>query len=277
MVEIKIIESGYIMADGGAMFGAIPKRAWIRKYDSDESNLCRLAMRCVLVVSEDRRILIDLGMNKMDIEKMAYYQPQNIKNVADSIVEFGYHAEDITDVVLTHLHFDHCGSATTLDNDGNMIPTYENARYWLSRKQWQNYINPNRLERDSIFASTIQPISDAGLLNLIDTDTYLCDGVEMRLFDGHSDGQILVQIKTQNGITVVPSDLIPTAAHVPIDWISAYDISAIKSASEKERFLSEAADNNYTLIYYHDERVVSSRVKRLNDSFVACNVKYSNL
>lgn len=271
MIEIKIIESGYIMADGGAMFGAIPKRAWKRKYDSDENNLCRLAMRCVLVVTDERKILIDLGMGIHDVEKMSYYQPQDIINVADSLDNFGFTASDITDVVLTHLHFDHCGSATRATDDGRFVPTFPNAKYWLSRKQWNNYENPNRLERDSIFASTIQPIYDADLLNLIDEDTYLCEGVELRLFDGHSNGQILVQIKTEDGITAVPSDLIPTAAHVPIDWISAYDISAIRSASEKERFLNEAADNNYTLIYYHDERVVSSRVKRLNDSFIACD------
>ncbi len=265
------------MADGGAMFGAIPKRAWKRKYDSDEDNLCRLAMRCVLIITDDRKILVDLGMGIHDVEKMSYYQPQDIVNVADSLDNFGFTASDITDVVLTHLHFDHCGSATRATDDGRFVPTFPNAKYWLSRKQWKNYENPNRLERDSIFASTIQPIYDADLLNLIDEDTYLCEGLELRLFDGHSDGQILVQIKTEDGITTVPSDLIPTAAHVPIDWISAYDVSAIRSVSEKERFLNEAADNNYTLIYYHDERVVSSRVKRLNDSFIAYDLKYSEL
>lgn len=271
MFEIKIIESGYIMADGGAMFGAIPKRAWIRKYDSDADNLCRLAMRCVLLVSDERKILIDLGMGTSRIKESAYYQPQAIKDIQDSLIEYGLDAEDITDVILTHLHFDHCGCATRLEESGSYVPTFPNARYWLSNKQWQNFENPNRLEADSIFASTIQPIYESGQLNFIEKDCLLTEGVELRLYDGHSDGQIVVLVDTASGITAVPSDLIPTSAHVPIEWISAYDINALKSAREKERFLNEAVEKDYTLIYYHDEKVVRCKVKRLNDNFTACN------
>lgn len=271
MFEVKVLESGYIMADGGAMFGAIPKRAWMRKYDSDADNLCRLAMRCVLVVSDERKILIDLGMGNSRIKEAAYYQPQKIKDIPDLLLEQNLTAEDITDVVLTHLHFDHCGCATSLADDGSYVPAFKNARYWLSDKQWQNFKRPNRLEADSIFSSTIQPFYDSCQLNLIDKDCWLTKGIELRLYDGHSDGQIVVFIETSKGIVVTPSDLIPTSVHVPIEWISAYDISAIKSASEKLRFLSEVVEKDYTLIYYHDEKVVSSKVKCLNDNFKACN------
>ena len=269
MFDIKIIEAGYIMADGGAMFGAIPKRAWQRKYTADADNLCPLAMRCVLATSNDRRILIDTGMGDKHLDKVAYYQPYDLKNAEEAVKELGYTPDEITDVVLTHLHFDHCGGATKEDAKGLLTLSFPNARYWLSRKQWLNYQKPNRLEADSIFADNIQPVYESGQLYLVDEDMQICDGVELRLFDGHSEGQLVVYIKTDDGIYTFPGDLIPTSAHVSLEWISAYDISALTSLSEKERFLAEAEKENYTLVYCHDAKVKKSKVKKLNDNFIA--------
>jgi len=270
MFEIKIINSGYIMADGGAMFGAIPKRAWKRKYPYDEENLCPLSMRCILAISEDRKILIDTGMGNKHLKEVAYYQPKDLIDVNKAIAPFGYLPEDITDVILTHLHFDHCGGATRKDKDGKTVPSFPSARYWLSRKQWDNYKNPNRLEADSIFADNIQPVYDAGQLNLIEDDTLLAEGFDMRLFDGHSKGQIVSYIETDNGIYTFPGDLIPTSAHVPVEWISAYDICAITSANEKLRFLKEACQYDYKLVYCHDAICEEGKVKKLNDNYKAC-------
>ncbi len=257
------------MADGGAMFGAIPKRAWQRKYESDENNLCRLAMRCVLALSSDRKVLIDTGMGDKHLDKVSYYQPHKLKRMDEALEDYGYSPSDITDVILTHLHFDHCGYATCINKDGEITPSFPNARYWLSRKQWINLLEPNRLEADSIFPENILPIYDAGLLNLVDEDMNLTEGIVLRFFDGHTDGQIVVYIDTDNGQHIFPGDLIPTSSHVPLEWISAYDINALTSVKEKERFLSEIAGDENTLIYCHDAKVVKSKVKRLNNNFIA--------
>jgi glyoxylase-like metal-dependent hydrolase (beta-lactamase superfamily II) len=269
MFDIKIIESGYIMADGGAMFGAIPKRAWERKYASNNENLCPLAMRCVLAVSEDRKILTDTGMGDKHTEKMSYYRPHSLINIAEEIEKYELCPEDITDVILTHLHFDHCGYATKKGENGEIIPSFPNARYWLSRKQWNTYQNPNRLEADSILAENIQPVHDAGLLHLIEEDKQIYEGLEVKLFDGHSEGQLVPFISTEAGIYTFPGDLIPTGAHVPPEWISAYDINALKSLEEKERFLIEAERGKYILIYCHDAKMQMSRVKKLNNNYKA--------
>ncbi len=267
MFEIKIIESGHIMVDGGAMFGAIPKRAWQRKYPADKENLCLLAMRCLLAVSDTRKILIDTGMGDKHLDKMSYYRPHNIINVRDAIQQFGYTCTDITDVVLTHLHFDHIGYATCENKEGEVVPSFPNARYWLSRKQWLNLMEPNRLEADSLFLNNIKPVYETGLLHLIDEDIMLCDGFRLCLFDGHSLGQLVTYVDTGDGICTFPGDLIPTSAHVSLEWISAYDLCALTSLSEKERFLSEAEKKGYTVIYCHDAIRKSSKIKRLNDNF----------
>lgn len=269
MFDIKIIEAGYIMADGGAMFGAIPKRAWQRKYTADTDNLCPLAMRCVLATTADRRILIDAGMGDKHLDKVSYYRPYDLKCADESVKKSGYTAGEITDVVLTHLHFDHCGGATRIDEKERLVPSFPNARYWLSRKQWANFLKPNRLEKDSLFADNILPVYDSGQLHLIDEDTLLCDGIELQLFDGHSEGQLVVYINGDDGMYAFPGDLIPTSAHVPLEWISAYDICALTSLSEKERFLVDAEKRGCILIYCHDAVVKMSKVKRLNDDYIA--------
>lgn len=272
MFTIKIIETGYIMADGGAMFGAVPKRAWMRKYKYNENNLCPLAMRCVLAVSADRKILIDTGMGGKHLEEVSYYQPYDLVDITDDIRKFGYMADDITDVILTHLHFDHCGGATYKNQKGDIVPTFPNARYWLSRKQWNSFQNPNQLEKGSFFADNILPVHRSGLLNLVDSDMELCEGFRLHLFDGHTFGQIVPVMDTEDGKIAFPGDLIPTASHIPLEWISAYDICALTSVTEKERFLNQAFIENIMLIYCHDEKIISSKVKKLNDNYKATDL-----
>lgn len=274
MYEIKIIESGFFLADGGAMFGAIPKRAWSRKYRSINDNLCEMAMRCLFVISDTKKILIDLGMGNKHLKQVEYYKPYNLADIGEVLNNYGYTLSDITDVIITHLHFDHCGYATVADLNGQAVPSFPNAKYWLSTKQWDVFQHPNRLERDSIFADNLQPVVDAGLLRLIDKDTLLDEGINIYLYDGHTNGQLVVCIQTNGGIISFPGDLIPTSAHVSLDWISAYDLCAITSVGEKERFLKKAVENNYTLIYYHDAYVIQSKVKCLNDNYKAIEQVY---
>lgn len=269
MFTIHIIESGYIMADGGAMFGAIPKRAWMRKYKSDENNLCSLSMRCVLAISGDRKILIDTGMGTKHLEQVSYYQPNQLLDLSMALKNYNCTTDEITDVILTHLHFDHCGGAAYKNSEGKVVPTFPNARYWLSCRQWDSFLHPNRLEEDSFFADNIVPVYETGQLHFVDEDMELINGFNLQLYDGHTAGQLVPFIETLEGITVFPGDVVPTSAHVSLEWISAYDICALTSLAEKERLLSKAVDDNYTLIYCHDSQVVSSKVKRLNDNYKA--------
>jgi glyoxylase-like metal-dependent hydrolase (beta-lactamase superfamily II) len=267
MFEIKIINSGYIMADGGAMFGAIPKRAWSHKYPPNDQNLCALAMRCALIISEDRKILVDTGMGDKHLDKVAYYQPHSLINFDNTLSDSGYSPAEITDVILTHLHFDHCGYATRINEQGRVVPSFPDARYWLSSKQWENVLNPNLLEKDSLFADNILPVSEAGLMQLVENDIQICEGLDLKLFDGHTAGQLVVYTETKDGIYTFPGDLIPTSAHVPPEWISAYDVCALTSLNEKQRFLTEAEEKGYTLIYCHDPVHAMSKVKKLNGGF----------
>lgn len=272
MFDIHILNTGYFMADGGAMFGAVPKKAWQRKYSANADNLCPLAMRCVLAVSDKRKILIDTGLGDKYLDKIAYYQPYKLVSIPEALNELGYTPDDITDVVLTHLHFDHCGYATCLDNENKLVPSFANAKYWLSEKQWRNYLLPNRLEKDAIFEENILPVFEAGQLFFVENDASIYDGFSLRLFNGHSEGQLVPYIETKNGVYTFPGDVVPTAAHVSLEWISAYDISAIISLREKERFLSEAQKEGYTLVYCHDSKIETSKVKTLGDNYKALKV-----
>ncbi len=267
MYKIEIIEAGNFYADGGAMFGAVPKRAWSRRYPSDENNLCLMTMRCVLATCGKRLILVDVGMGDKYLDKVKYYQPHNLVPIKDSLVKCGYSLSNITDVILTHLHFDHCGYSTSYA-DGHIVPTFPNAKYWISRRQWNTLENPNRLEKDSIFEEDIRPLLEHNQLHIIKEDSVLYDGVEVRLYDGHTAGQLVVYFDTDEGMVVFPGDLIPTSSHLSPDWISAYDINALVSVNEKVRFLQEAAKHKYKLIYCHDAYTISSKVRKSGDLFL---------
>ncbi|MDU1891626.1 MAG: MBL fold metallo-hydrolase [Dysgonomonas sp.] len=269
MFKIHIINTGYIMADGGAMFGAIPKRAWARKFPADRDNKCPLAMRCVLAISEDRKVLIDTGIGEKHLDKISYYQPYDLIDIEQSLNSYNLRNEDITDVILTHLHFDHCGYATRKDKQGKVISSFPNARYWVSRKQWANFQNPNRLEKDSFFIDNIIPIHKEGLLHLVEEDIDIDGNLRLKLFDGHTPGQLVGYLDTTEGMIAFPGDLIPTSAHIALEWISAYDICALTSIMEKERFLNEAVKNDYQIIYCHDPYITKSRIKKLNDNYKA--------
>ena len=269
MIKFHIIESGYFMADGGAMFGPIPKMYWERKYPCNENNLCVLAMRCLFVETENRRILIDTGLG--DKHELKFYQPHNLKDMVEEIRRIGYELEEITDVVLTHLHFDHCGYATQLDEDKKVVPTFPNATYWLSKAQWENYRNPRLYEKDSFFAENIEPVFESNQLTLIENDTELFEGFSLQLYDGHTPGQIAVFIDSDKGKIVFPGDVVPTSSHVSLGWVSAYDNNAALAMEEKKRLLDKVVDEERTAIFYHDAHIVSAKVENKNGYYFLRN------
>lgn len=252
MVEYQILNSGFFYADGGAMFGAIPKSTWIRKYPCDETNTCRMAMRCLLVWNENRVVLLDTGVGSRNLGKLSYYRFQELQDISVQLKQSGFSPEDVTDVVLSHLHFDHCGGCTYIDESGDLQLTYPKAKHWVSQKQWKNYLHPNRLEKHSFREPDMLPVQKAGLLHLIEKGTDLFPGFTMSLYDGHSRGQIVSFIETANGLCVFSGDVFPTSAHLSIDWLSAYDIEPLLSVESRLRLKQEAKGKNAFLVLYHD-------------------------
>lgn len=268
-MDIQIIDTGYFYADGGAMFGAIPKTAWSRRYPSNETNGCVLAMRSLLLSDvPEKVILIDTGAGTKHLKQLSYYNFFDLVDLGEELQKRDISPEQVTDVVLTHLHFDHCGYST-LKNEvtGEIYPAFPNATHWVSRRQWENFLHPNALEKDSYFIENMQAIADKGLLRLIDTDTELCPGIDLRLFDGHTPGQIVPYIRTPEQTFVFVGDVIPLAASVSPEWISAYDTFPVTSYQEKIRLLEEATRERQALIYCHDAYIKCSTVKKVKDFF----------
>ncbi|WP_455628616.1 MBL fold metallo-hydrolase [Parabacteroides chinchillae] len=273
-MDVHLIDTGYFYADGGAMFGAIPKTAWQRRYPSNETNECILAMRSALVTTNDGRvILIDTGAGNKHLKQLSYYKFFNLKDLNDELEQLGYSRGQITDVVLTHLHFDHCGYATLKDNaNGQLIVAFPNATHWVSRSQWNNFCHPNALEKDSYFAENMQAVEEAGLLRLVDNDTFLCPDIELRIYNGHTPGQLVPYIQTPERKVVFAGDVIPLAANVSPEWISAYDTYPVISYNEKVRMLKEAADEGQTLVFCHDAYLKMALVRAVGSFFKAVPV-----
>lgn len=261
---LDLFETGRFYADGGAMFGAIPKPAWSRRYPCDEHNGCQLAMRCALVRPGDGRvILVDTGCGDKQLPQLGYYRFCGLKNLEAELEARGVSCEQVTDVVLTHLHFDHCGAATVRDrNSGEVRPAFPDAVYWVGEAQWQNGMHPHPLEKDSYFTENILPVAGAGKLRLVTEDTALCRDVRLRLYNGHTPGQLAIYADMPGETVVFAGDVVPLAASVSPAWISACDWSPLVSYAEKIRMLDEAAEQGQRLVFCHDAYTVSARIKK---------------
>lgn len=262
MATIDMIDTGYFYADGGAMFGAIPKTAWHRKYPSDESNGCILAMRSLLITTANqRRILIDTGAGFKHLRSLSYYRFFGLHNLEDELSARNLRPDDITDVILTHLHFDHCGFCTQEEN-GKVRMTFPNARHWVSLRQWHNLLHPNALEKESYFKEDMQAVEESGQLQLLSEDLILTPDVTLRLFDGHTAGQIVPSIRTASETVVFAGDVIPLFASISPEWISAYDITPLTSYEEKCRLLEQAVREQQRIVFCHDAYTASTRIKK---------------
>lgn len=246
------IETGNFKLDGGAMFGVVPKSLWNKVYPADENNLVNLAMRALLVDIGNRKILIDNGLGeKLDEKFLSYYFLNGEDSLEGSLNEHGYSTDDITDVIMTHLHFDHCGGGVKISN-GQPVLTFKNAAYWTSKLQWEEAMNPNAREKASFLKENLIPIEQSGNLKLIESDFELIPGMELKLFHGHTIGQVIPFIKYKDKTIVYIADVCPSTANIPISWIPAYDINPLKAMEEKKIFFNEAANNNYIIFFEHD-------------------------
>lgn len=247
------IETGNFRLDGGAMFGVVPKSLWNQVYPADENNLCNLSMRCLLIEAENKKIIIDAGIgNKLDDKFLSHYYLNGDYSMEKSLSANGFTFNDITDVVLTHLHFDHCGGAVSKDTNNNLYLTFPKAEYWISDAQYKWAMNPNQREKASYFRDNIQPVVESGKIHFIEKETLICPEVQLRLFNGHTDGLIIPFIQYKNKTLVYTADLLPTAAHIPASWICGFDTRPLISMEERNSFLSESVQNNYVLFFEHD-------------------------
>lgn len=253
-MEIYNIETGNFKCDGGAMFSVVPKLFWSKKYPCDEDNLCNCAIRSLLVIDGDRKILIDNGTgDKQSEEYFKHHYLNGEANLLSSLSKVNIDPKEITDVVFTHLHFDHCGGAVKYNasRDGFDL-VFPNATHWVSRDQWENYLNPNIRESDAYFKENIFPIKEAGKLQIVEKEGELFPNFEVRFVNGHTPGLMVSIIKNENHTIVFAGDFIPTTANVPVKWLASYDLNPTDALQEKQVFLKEAVENNYILFFQHD-------------------------
>jgi glyoxylase-like metal-dependent hydrolase (beta-lactamase superfamily II) len=252
-MQLHVIETGNLKLDGGAMFGVVPKTIWNEVYPSDENNLCNWSMRCLLVVDGDKKILIDNGIgDKQDEKFLKHYYLNGDATLENSLAKLGYSADDITDMVLTHLHFDHCGGSIKKVAEDKYVPAFKNAQYWISKPQWDWATQPNRREKASFLKENIFPIQESGQLNLVEKEGELLPGFNVKFYNGHTDGQMIPFIKYGDQTIVFMADLLPSAAHVPLPYVMAYDTRPLVTLKDKEDFFKEAVAGNYILFLEHD-------------------------
>lgn len=265
-MKILTIDTGYFYADGGAMFGAIPKSSWSRRYPSNAQNGCVLAMRSLLIEADGRIILVDNGAGYKHLKALSYYQFFDLQDLHEALRKRGIEPTDVTDMVFTHLHFDHCGYTTLQDPQSDTLRlAFPNANHWVSRRQWENFRHPHPLEQGSYFPEDMELVETSGRLRLVEEEEMaLTPHVRFRLFDGHTPGQIALYCDLPERTYLFAGDVIPLAAHLSLAWISAYDDAPLRSYEAKERMLAEAVAHKQAIIYCHDAHTCCSTVKRIN-------------
>lgn len=260
-MKLHIIHAGLFKLDGGAMFGVVPKVLWSRYQTPDENNLCTWAMRCLLIETEEKKILIDTGMgDKQDEKFFSHYHPHGNESLLGNLAKKGFTVEDISDVVLTHLHFDHCGGAIKRNENGDLVPTFPNATYWVDEDHWNWAVNPNAREKASFLKENIIPIRESGQLKFVNEETEIIPQLSFSLAHGHTEAMLIPHIKYKDKTIVFMADLLPSPTHIPLAWVMGYDVRPLKTVKEKEHFLKQAVEKNYILFYEHDANIEASTV-----------------
>ena len=260
--KIIALETGDFRLDGGAMMGSVPKVLWEKTNPPDGFNRSDLALRCLLLDNGEYRILIESGMgDKIDPSFSNRYHVKQPKHpLKEKLNEYGYNIEDITHVILTHLHFDHSGGATTYDSHGKLVPAFTNATYYVSERNWEAGTNPSPRDSASYLDINYLPLHNTDQLELVPENTEILKGISTMVVNGHTYGQQLIKVQSREDTLVFCADLIPLRSHLQLPWIMGYDLNAALSLNEKEKFLKEAAENNWWLWFYHDPDTVAVQI-----------------
>ncbi|MEZ2446256.1 glyoxylase-like metal-dependent hydrolase (beta-lactamase superfamily II) [Chitinophaga sp. W3I9] len=253
-MKLYTIETGFFKLDGGAMFGVVPKTIWNKLNPADENNLCSWAMRCLLIEDGNRLILVDNGIgDKQDAKFFSHYYLHGDATLDKSLAAHGFHRDDITDMFLTHLHFDHCGGSIIRQGE-QLAPAFKNATYWSNEDHWKWATQPNDREKASFLKENILPIQESGQLKFINhlEGVNFTDNISIRFANGHTDAMMLPQISYKGKTIIYMADLLPSTGHIPLPYVMAYDMFPLKTLQEKKSFLQEAADKEYILYFEHD-------------------------
>lgn len=268
------INTGYFKLDGGAMFGVVPKSIWHKINPADENNMCTWALRCLLIEDGNRLILVDNGMgDKQDAKFFGHYYMHGDDSLDKSLAAHGFHRNDITDVLLTHLHFDHCGGSIVREGE-QLVPAFINANFWSNQRHWKWATEPNEREKASFLKENILPIQQSGQLKFIEThQNEFPQGIAIRQAFGHTDAMMLPEIKYKGKTIVYMADLLPSTGHIPIPYVMAYDMFPLTTLNEKKHFLIEAQQNDFVLFFEHDPQIECCTLQqtekgiRVKDSF----------
>jgi glyoxylase-like metal-dependent hydrolase (beta-lactamase superfamily II) len=262
-MKLYSIDTGFFKLDGGAMFGVVPKSMWQKLNPPDENNMCTWAMRCLLVEDKDRVVLIDTGLgNKQDEKFRGHFYPHGEATLESSLLKHGFTPDDVTDVILTHLHFDHCGGAVKKDAEGKYVLAFPNATYWSCSEHWQWAIKPNAREKASFLKENILPIMESGQLKFIDQEDLGMENIEVEYMHGHTESMMIVHVYKKRYTVSFVADLIPSHHHVRMPYVMAYDIRPLETLKEKAFFLEKAYENDHIIFFEHDKDVECATLNR---------------
>ncbi len=266
LMHLYTINTGMFKLDGGAMYGVVPKSIWNKINPADENNMCSWAMRCLLIEDGNRLILIDNGIgNKQSDKFFGYYYLHGDDTLDKSLNKLGFSRKDITDVILTHLHFDHCGGSIEWNNDRTKYKTaFENATYWCNPMHWQHALNPNVREKASFLKENIVPIQESGQVKFVEDSTCVHPNITLKPVFGHTEAMLVPIIKDKGNTIIFCADLIPSVGHIPVNYVMSYDIKPLESMRDRAEMLQFAIENNCTLFFEHDPIIEACRLK-LND------------
>lgn len=275
--ELNLIETGTFGLDGGAMFGIVPKPLWQKTNSPDEMNRITLGARCMLLRSESKTILIDTGIGQNWDEKFCkiYRVEENGSYLLKSLNKFGVEPTHITDVILTHLHFDHTGGSTRLENQ-TWIPAFPRADYFVQKEHFEWAINPSERDRGSFIKERFVPLQEAGVLNLLDGVEQFDDEIEFIVINGHTFAQQMIKISDSQNTFLFCADLIPTSSHIPIPYVMGYDLQPLKTVGEKKKILSKAVEEEWKLIFEHDPTTPAATITKNEKGFII-KEKYESL
>ena len=266
--EIYGLRDGFFFLDGGAMFGVVPKTLWEKKFPADEKNRIKLALNSILIKTAKELILVETGIGgDLDPKFYDYYSVERKPGLVLSLEKLGYQAEDIDLVVNTHLHFDHCGGNISKNEKGEDAPTFPKARYIIQKGEWEDALHPSERDKASYLEQNFLPLEKYGLLQLVDANKEISEGVEVIVVPGHTSCHQCLKVSTGGKVFFFLGDLVPTSAHVGLSYIMSYDLSPQQTLENKRKYFEQAIEEDWILAFNHDPDHFFGKVKKVNNKY----------